>query len=69
MCSEEREWVTLEDYIEDLLKKGKRSKDAEFKLLFSVFGLEKIKEIAKKKLGLLRQVQGDQDVLVEKKNS
>lgn len=43
-----RKRVTLEDHIQGLLRDGKRSQHEDFKLLFRVYGRDKIVEIAKR---------------------
>lgn len=43
----EKEYVELRDYIELLLKQGKRGNHSDYAILFKIFGKEKIVEIAK----------------------
>lgn len=55
----QRQWVTLEDYIEGLLLDGKRSGHEDFQKLFAVFGQAKITEIAKRKLIELKKKESE----------
>jgi len=41
-------FITLDEYVEKLLKEGKRSQHPDFQLLFSVYGKDKITEMAKR---------------------
>lgn len=41
-------FITLDEYVEKLLKDGKRSNHPDFQLLFRVYGKEKITEIARR---------------------
>lgn len=41
------DWFLLNDYIEDLLKSGKRSQHEDFQMLFRIFGEERITKMAK----------------------
>lgn len=56
---ENTDWVPLTKYIENLLRVGKRSKDQEFKLLFSIYGEQKITEMAKEILKKWKEKRGD----------
>lgn len=44
------EWASLKDYIRILLKDGKRSEHKDFRLLFLIYGKDKVTEIAKEVL-------------------
>lgn len=39
--------VTLRDYVEELLKQGKRSKHPDFQTLFEIYGKDKIVDMAR----------------------
>lgn len=41
------DWVTLRDYIRELLLDGKRSQHEDFQKLFGLYGEEKITRLAK----------------------
>jgi hypothetical protein len=41
------DWFLLKDYVEDLLKDGKRSQHEDFQMLFRIFGEERITKMAK----------------------
>lgn len=42
-----KEFTQLSEYVESLLKNGKKSDHEDFKILFNIFGQEKITKIAK----------------------
>ena len=46
---------TLTEYIENLLKLGKRSKDTEFQSLFAIYGQERITKMAQEALKKLKE--------------
>lgn len=52
------EWASLKDYIRILLKDGKRSEHPNFKLLFLIYGREKVIELAKEVLEEEKQKDG-----------
>lgn len=41
-------FITLDEYVEKLLKEGKRANHPDFQLLFSVYGKDKIVAMAKR---------------------
>lgn len=51
-------WTTLDDYIEMLLRLGKRSQDPEFKTLMDLFGKDRVVKIAKQ---ILARIGGNDD--------
>lgn len=51
----ETDWFQLSDYVEKLLRDGKRSQHEDFQMLFGVFGEERITKMAKEMLEKWKQ--------------
>jgi Ca2+-binding EF-hand superfamily protein len=55
MEQEAKDWMQLEEFIETLLRAGKRSKHEDFQMLFRIFGEERITKMAKDSLEKWKQ--------------
>lgn len=59
MEQEAKNWMQLEEFIETLLRAGKRSQHEDFQMLFRIFGEQRITKIAKEMLEKWKQDEAD----------